>query len=170
MKRTQRIVFLAAMLLAVSGYTECYKPVGRGDGLPKHIKTLAIPPFQNPSLRFKVEQRFTAAMVDEALRRARSINVVSTTEGADAVMLGTIKNFAFRPVLLGRSPSSVGRRVNGTRSAAARRWCHLHGGSRADDSCGQNVRMSTDVRSKCRHVGACQCSVVGPRERVGLRA
>ena len=100
MKRTLYVVFFTALLLSVCGYTECYKPAGRGDGLPKHIKTLAIPPFQNPSLRYKVEQRFTSAMMDEALRRARSLNVVSTPEGADAVMLGTIKNFIFRPVLL----------------------------------------------------------------------
>lgn len=100
MKRAMQIIFWAALLLSVSGYTECYKPAGRGDALPNHIKTLAIPPFQNPSLRYKVEQRFTSAMVDEVLRRARSLNVVSTAEGADAVMIGTIKTFSFRPVLL----------------------------------------------------------------------
>lgn len=99
MKRTLSAVFFAALLLSVSGYTECYRPTGR-DGLPKHIKTLAIPPFQNPSLRYKVEQRFTSAVVDEAVRRARSLNIVSTPEGADAVIIGTIKYFNFRPVLL----------------------------------------------------------------------
>src|SRR5262249_47042758 len=100
MQRMIRIMMSIALLCLVSSFTECYKPAGRGDNLPKHIKTLAIPAFQNPSLRYKVEQRFTAAMVDEAIRRARSLNVVSTAEGADAVMLGTIKHFLFRPVLL----------------------------------------------------------------------
>ena len=100
MNSITRATFLFLLLLLACGYTECYKPVGRGDGLPKHIKTLAIPPFQNPSLRFKVEQRFTAAMVDEALRRARSLHITSTAEGADAVMLGTIQAFTYRPVLL----------------------------------------------------------------------
>ncbi|MBK7599308.1 MAG: LptE family protein [Acidobacteria bacterium] len=76
------------------------KPAGRGDYLPKHIRSLAIPPFQNPSLRFKVEQRFTSAIIDETLRRARSLNVTSTTADADAVMLGTIRSFNIRPVLL----------------------------------------------------------------------
>lgn len=93
------IVFVA-LLLAVSGYTECYKPAGRGDSLPKHIKTLAIPPFQNPSLRYKVEQRFTSAVIEEATHRARSLKIVPTPEGADAVMNGSIKYFYFRPVLL----------------------------------------------------------------------
>lgn len=100
MKRKLQGILFGLLLVTVSGYTECYKPVGRGDGLPKHIKSLAIPPFQNPSLRFKVEQRFTAAVVDEALRRSRALHVTSTAEGADAVMLGTIKAFTFRPVLL----------------------------------------------------------------------
>ena len=100
MKRTLSAIFLAALLLSVSGFRECYGPAGRGDGLPKHIKTLAIPPFQNPSLRYKVEQRFTSAVVDEAVHRSRSLKIVSSPEGADAVMNGTIKRFDFRPVLI----------------------------------------------------------------------
>ncbi len=100
MIRAVRWPVLLGLLLVTSSFTECYKPAGRGDGLPKHIKTIAVPAFQNPSLRYKVEQRFTSAMVDEIIRRSRSLNVVSTPEGADAVMLGTIRNFSFRPVLL----------------------------------------------------------------------
>lgn len=100
MKSKSQVVVLGLLLLMASGFTECYKPAGQGNNLPKHIKTFAIPPFQNPSLRFKVEQRFTAAMVDEALRRARSLHVTSTVEDADAVMLGTIKAFTFRPTVL----------------------------------------------------------------------
>ena len=99
LKKCQLILWCVVLFLS-SSYTDCYKPAGRGDALPSHIHTLAIPPFQNPSLRFKVEQRFTAAMIDEALRRARSLKVVSTAEGADAVMLGTIKSFNFRGVVL----------------------------------------------------------------------
>jgi hypothetical protein len=100
MRKSYYIFLLSVLLLLTSSFTECYKPAGRGDNLPKHIKTLAIPAFQNPSLRFKVEQRFTSAMIDEVIRRGRSLNVVSTPEGADAVMLGTIQNFYLRPVLL----------------------------------------------------------------------
>jgi Lipopolysaccharide-assembly len=91
---------LLALLLSVCSFTECYKPAGQGDALPKHIKTVAIPAFRNPSLRYKVEQRFTQAMIDEVLRRTRSLNIVSDAEGADAVIEGTIKNFYYRPVLI----------------------------------------------------------------------
>jgi len=99
-RKIGRIVMIGLLLVSVSGFGECYKPAGRGESLPKHIRTLAIPPFQNPSLRFKVEQRFTAAMVDEVLRRARALEVTADASGADAVMNGTIKNFGIRPVLL----------------------------------------------------------------------
>lgn len=100
MKRILSAVSFTALLLAVSGYTECYKPVGSNAGLPKRIKTLAIPAFQNPSLRFKVEQRFTSAVVDEAIHRAPSLKIVSSPQGADAVMNGTIRRFDYRPVLI----------------------------------------------------------------------
>src|SRR5215471_7060198 len=98
MNRRLNVILFAALLLPVLGFTECYKPAGRGDGLPKHIKTLAIPPFQNPSLRYKVEQRFTAAVIDEAIHRSRSLKIVSSPAGAD--MNGMIKYFGFRPVLI----------------------------------------------------------------------
>ncbi len=98
--RTSRIILLLVLLLLTCSFKECYKQAGKGEALPSHIKTLAIPPFQNPSLRYKVEQRFTAAMIDEVLRRQRALQVVAKAEGADAVMLGTIKQFAYRGVLL----------------------------------------------------------------------
>jgi hypothetical protein len=99
-RRIGSCVSLVVLLVVTSGYTECYKQVGRGDALPKHIRTLAIPAFTNPSLRYKVEQRFTSAVVDETLRRARSIHITSNPEGADAVLVGTIRNFVLRPLLL----------------------------------------------------------------------
>jgi hypothetical protein len=98
--RTSRILILFAILLLTCSFKECYKQAGKGEALPSHIKTIAIPPFQNPSLRYKVEQRFTSAMIDEVLRRQRALQVVSKAEGADAVVLGTIKAFAYRGVLL----------------------------------------------------------------------
>lgn len=100
MKKLIRFCFYGLILLSVCGFKECYQQVGKGAALPKHIQTLAIPPFLNPGLRYKVEQRFTAAMIDEVLRRQRALQIVSKPEGADAVMLGTIKQFNYRGTLL----------------------------------------------------------------------
>lgn len=100
MNRTWRHAAFLTLLLVTTGFTECYRPVGRGDWLPGHIRTIGIPPFQNQTQRFKVEQRFTAAMIDEVLRRSRSLSVIPTAENADAVMIGSIRNFNLRPALL----------------------------------------------------------------------
>jgi hypothetical protein len=95
-----RIIAYSMLLILTSGFTECYRPVGRGDWLPRHIKTVGIPPFQNETQRFKVEQRFTASLIDEVLRRGRSLEVRPEAAQADAVINGTIRSFALRPVLL----------------------------------------------------------------------
>ncbi|MFZ4984026.1 MAG: LptE family protein [Blastocatellia bacterium] len=100
MNSKMRFVGLTMLLIMTGGFTDCYRPVGRGEWLPRHIRTLGIPPFQNQTQRFKVEQRFTSALIDEVLRRARSLEVLSTEENADAVVNGTIRNYTLRPVLL----------------------------------------------------------------------
>ena len=90
---------LALVLALASGFTECYKPVTKSQ-LPARIKTVAVPAFQNESLRFKVESRFTEAVINEIVRRGHGLRVQSAREGADAVIDGVIKSFAFSGVLL----------------------------------------------------------------------
>ena len=87
------------MLMFVAGFAECYKPVTKNQ-LPSRIKTVAVPAFQNNALRYKVESRFTGAVIDELIRRGRGLRVQGDREGADAVIEGIIKNFYFAGVLL----------------------------------------------------------------------
>ncbi|MGI9105663.1 MAG: LPS assembly lipoprotein LptE [Pyrinomonadaceae bacterium] len=94
-----RGVALSALLVCVSGFTECYKPVTKS-GLPTHIRTVAVPAFQNQALRYKIESRFTEAVSNEIIRRGQGLRVQSEPEGADAVIDGVIRNFAFAGVLL----------------------------------------------------------------------
>src|SRR5947208_3208496 len=93
--------FLLMTLLFVSGFTECYKPVTKSQ-LPAHIKTVAVPAFQlgPQALRFKIDHRFTEAVMNELIRRGHGLRVQSVREGADAVIDGEVKNFAFSGVLL----------------------------------------------------------------------
>ena len=91
------------LLLLVSGFTECYKPV-TSTGLPKHIKTIAVPAFQfdAQALRYRLSSRFTDAVTKEIIRRGGGLKVQGTTEGADAVVEGTVRDFSFTGVLLDR--------------------------------------------------------------------
>ncbi|HNB71687.1 MAG TPA: LptE family protein [Acidobacteriota bacterium] len=77
-----------------------YKPAGKGGSLPPNIRTIAIQTFTNESLRYRVEQRFTAALADEILRRGLPIKLTTDTTHADALITGSIRNFGFRGVLV----------------------------------------------------------------------
>ncbi|MBA2502742.1 MAG: hypothetical protein H0V27_07660 [Pyrinomonadaceae bacterium] len=99
--RTVRTLAFAALLIGATGFTECYKPV-TDTGLPKRIRTIAVPAFQleNNALRYRVETRFTEAVINEIIRRGRGLRVQGEREGADAVVDGTIKDFNVFGVLL----------------------------------------------------------------------
>jgi hypothetical protein len=91
------------VVLAVSGFTECYKPV-TNSGLPKNIRKIAVPAFQTEArgLRYRVGSRFTEAVSREIIRRGNGLKVQGSPEGADAVVEGTIRDFSFSGVLLDR--------------------------------------------------------------------
>lgn len=98
-----RLILIGILFLSVSGFTDCYKPV-TNSGLPKHIKTVAVPAFQFEvkGLRYKVETRFTEAVMREIIRRGNGLKVQGKVEGADAVIDGNIRDFGFSGVLLDR--------------------------------------------------------------------
>src|SRR5438445_6520828 len=99
MKRFIRSSAFLVAFVCVSGFTECYKPVKKSE-LPAPIKTVAVPAFQNQALRFKIEHRFTEAVMTELIRRGHGLHVQSEREGADAVIDGVVKGFGFSGVLL----------------------------------------------------------------------
>src|SRR5215204_3495981 len=98
-----RLFSLIIVFITVSGFTECYKPV-TNSGLPSNIKKVAVPAFQFEArgLRYRVETRFTEAVIREIIRRGRGLKVQGTRDGADAVVEGTIRDFNFSGVLLDR--------------------------------------------------------------------
>lgn len=101
MNKTFKFAFILLLFLSVSGFTECYKPV-TDTGLPKRIKTVAVPPFQFEAraLRYRLESRFTDAVVREVIRRGRGLRVQGTRDGADAIIEGSLRDFSFSGVLL----------------------------------------------------------------------
>src|SRR3954465_682830 len=97
--RVLRAICFSVTLFCVSGFYECYKPVTNSE-LPSHIHTVAVPAFQNEAVRFKIESRFTRAVMDKIIRKGHGLKVQSDREGADAVVEGKIKEFTLSGVLL----------------------------------------------------------------------
>ena len=96
-----RFIATGVLLLSVSGFRDCYKPV-TNSGLPKNIHVIAVPGFQFEAkgLRYRVESRFTDAVSREIIRRGNGLKVQGSRAGADAVLEGTIRDFTFSGVLL----------------------------------------------------------------------
>ena len=72
-KALRSLAFLS-MLLFVTGFAECYKPVTKNQ-LPARIRTVAVPAFQNSALRYKLGSRFTDAVIKELVHRGRGLGV-----------------------------------------------------------------------------------------------
>ncbi len=86
-------VFLSVVI------TSCgYHVAGRGNALPQEWKVIAIPALKNRTSSYRVEQRFTQALVREMISRTK-YRVVPEAKDADAVLEGEIISLQTTPVL-----------------------------------------------------------------------
>lgn len=77
-----------ALLLSSCGY----HVAGRGDLIPKTVHTVAVRPFANASIRYKLTDELPEAIAREFITRTR-YRVVSNPDTADAIVNGTVLNF-----------------------------------------------------------------------------
>jgi len=83
---------LAGLILLVALAPACgYHVAGQGSNLPPTIKTIAIPVFVNESVRFRIEQKVSAAVTREFIERT-PYQITASPAQADAVLHGTIKD------------------------------------------------------------------------------
>ncbi|MFQ5723136.1 MAG: LPS assembly lipoprotein LptE [Terriglobia bacterium] len=70
----------------------------QGTSLPSDLQVIAIPAFENQTSVRGLEQRLTAAVMEEFIRRTR-YRVVGRPEAGDAVLRGTVSNVSTVPVI-----------------------------------------------------------------------
>jgi hypothetical protein len=93
MTRSLRI-FRALILGLASLAPGCgYHLGGQGDLIPKNIKTIAIPPFANGTVRYQIASLLSADVVREFHSRTKYV-IVSDPSHADAVLKGSVTGFA----------------------------------------------------------------------------
>lgn len=85
---------MAAMLLAGCGY----HVVGHASGLPAQWKAIAVPAFVNRTTHYRIEQRFTEAVIREFLART-SYKIVQNVDAADGVLHGEVLSIEASPIL-----------------------------------------------------------------------
>ena len=88
------LAFTAALMVPGCGY----HIAGQGDLMPKTIKTIAIPPFSNITVRYQLARLLPADITREFLTRTHYV-IVTDPSQADAVLEGAVTNFAFYPTV-----------------------------------------------------------------------
>jgi hypothetical protein len=78
---------------------------GHADLLPDKIKTIAIPPFDNLTTRYKLTERLASSLTREFITRTR-YQVVHEPGQADALLKGAIMNYFSFPTVF---DSATGR-------------------------------------------------------------
>jgi outer membrane lipopolysaccharide assembly protein LptE/RlpB len=91
-----------AMLSAGCGY----HVAGSASNLPPDWKSIAVPAFKNDTTQYRIEQRFTAAVIREFLSRTR-YRVVQDAQSADAVLSGEVLSIETNPVLFNATTGEV---------------------------------------------------------------
>jgi hypothetical protein len=107
----EALLLLAVVLAVLSG---CLYTFQAGAGLPGHVRTLAVIPFENETGRFELTGEIQERLLDE-LPRTFGVTVAGE-EHADAVIRGTIRSYnvdapSFRPGAAPDRTEVVERRV-----------------------------------------------------------
>jgi Lipopolysaccharide-assembly len=99
------MIRLTPLALLLAALTACgYRVSGRGDLMPKTVKTIAVMPFGNLTVRYKLARLLPADIGNEFISRTR-YKVVADPNQADAVLTGALTNFAAYPII--SDPNSV---------------------------------------------------------------
>jgi len=91
---------ILAALLCASGCG--YHVAGKADLMPRTIHTIAISPFANRTIRYRLAQRLPADITREFISRTR-YKIVADPNTADAVLEGAVLNFVSYPIIADQS-------------------------------------------------------------------
>jgi hypothetical protein len=88
---------LIAVLVFLSGCG--YHIAGRGDLMPKTVKTIAVMPFGDATLRYKLARTLPADISRELISRTK-YQLITDASQADAVITGNLINYFASPTII----------------------------------------------------------------------
>ncbi len=106
--RAAQLAMIGALLLIASAsITGCgYHVAGRAGNLPAEWTTIAVPAFKNDTTRYRIEQRFTAAVIRQFVQRTK-YRIVQDPANADAVLHGEVVSIETDPMLFNATTGQV---------------------------------------------------------------
>jgi outer membrane lipopolysaccharide assembly protein LptE/RlpB len=106
MPRAAQLIVIGALLFVIS-VTGCgYHVAGRAGNLPAEWTTIAVPAFKNDTTRYRIEQRFTAAVIRQFVQRTK-YRIVQDPANADAVLHGEVVSIETDPMLFNATTGQV---------------------------------------------------------------
>lgn len=104
--RALPLLVICALLLAAA-ITGCgYHVAGRAGNLPADWTSIAVPTFKNDTTRYRIEQRFTAAVVRQFVQRTK-YRMVQDPANADAVLHGEVVSIETDPIIFNATTGQV---------------------------------------------------------------
>jgi len=88
-------LILGSLLLTSCGY----HVAGQANLVPKSVQTIAVPPFANATVRYKLTDRLPEAISREFIARTH-YQIITDAQQADAVVRGSVLNFVAFPILV----------------------------------------------------------------------
>lgn len=102
-----RRALLALVTLVGVEFAACgYHVAGKTSSLPSDWFTIAIPAFKNDTTRYRIEQRFTEAVIREFISRTK-YRIIQDNAGADGVLYGEIVSIDTNPILFNSTTGEV---------------------------------------------------------------
>jgi outer membrane lipopolysaccharide assembly protein LptE/RlpB len=102
-----RALFIGLGLLAATILPGCgYHVAGRASQLPSEWKTIAVPAFKNDTRRYRIEQRFTQAVIREFITRTK-YRIIQDETAADGVLHGEVLTIETTPVVFDSTTGQV---------------------------------------------------------------
>jgi Lipopolysaccharide-assembly len=83
-----------------------YHVAGHSSKLPSEWKDIAVPAFKNDTTRYRIEQRFTEAVIREFVTRTK-YRVVQDAKSADGVLHGEVLSIETDPVVFQATTGEV---------------------------------------------------------------
>jgi hypothetical protein len=104
--RAAKIALSLAILVGIACAGCGYHVAGRASRLPSDWSSIAIPAFKNDTTRYRIEQRFTEAVIREFIERTK-YRVVQNVESADGVLHGEVLSIETSPVIFNSTTGEV---------------------------------------------------------------
>ncbi len=104
LRRTSVLLIFVAAAVFASGCG--YHVAGQAGNLPSDWKTIAIPAFKNDTTRYRIEQRFTEAVIRQFIQRTK-YRIVQNPADADAVLHGEVISIETDPMLFNATTGQV---------------------------------------------------------------